>query len=39
VRFTTLAAAGRVAERTPGALRRADQFFASEPAPWCTTSF
>ena len=39
VRFTTLAAAGRVIERTPGALRRADQLFASDPAPWCTTTF
>ena len=39
VRFTTLAAAGRVIERTPGALWRADRLFASDPAPWCTTSF
>jgi predicted acetyltransferase len=39
VRFTTLAAAGRVIERTPGAGGRADQLFASDPAPWCTTSF
>jgi predicted acetyltransferase len=39
VRFTTLAAAGRLTEHTPGALRRADQLFASDPAPWCTTSF
>jgi len=39
VRFTTLAAAGRVVERTPGALWRADRLFASDPAPWCTTSF
>jgi predicted acetyltransferase len=39
VRFATLAAAGRVIERTPGALRRADRLFASDPAPFCTTSF
>jgi predicted acetyltransferase len=39
VRFTMLGAAGRVLERTPGALWRADQLFASDPAPWCTTSF
>jgi predicted acetyltransferase len=39
VRFTTLAAVGRAIERTPGALRRADLLFASDPAPWCTTSF
>jgi predicted acetyltransferase len=39
VRFTTLAAAGRLTERTPGALWRADRLFASDPAPWCTTQF
>ena len=39
VRFSTLAAAGRVLERAPGALRRADQLFTSDPAPWCTTTF
>jgi predicted acetyltransferase len=39
VRFTTLGAAGRVLERTPGALHRADQLFSSDPAPWCTTTF
>jgi predicted acetyltransferase len=38
-RFTTLAAAGRLTERTPGALWRADQLFASDPTPWCTTPF
>ena len=32
-RFSTLAAAGRVQERTAGALRRADAMFASTPAP------
>lgn len=37
--FFTLAAAGRIAERTSGALRRADSMFAAHPAPWCTTDF
>jgi predicted acetyltransferase len=39
VRFDTLARAGRVHEQTPGAIRRADAMFASDPAPWCTTEF
>lgn len=39
VSFSTLARAGRVEELTPGALRRADALFASEPAPWCATPF
>jgi predicted acetyltransferase len=39
VRFSTLARAGRVAERTPGALRRADRLFAVDVAPWCDTDF
>jgi len=39
VRFTTLARAGRVLERTRGAARRADLLFSSDPAPWCTTTF
>jgi predicted acetyltransferase len=39
VRFTTMAAAGRIAERTPGALERADLMFSSNPLPWSTTSF
>ena len=34
-----LADAGRVEERTPGALRRADALFASARAPWCATIF
>lgn len=38
-RPSVLARAGRVVERTPGALRRADAFFASEPAPFCSTHF
>jgi predicted acetyltransferase len=39
VSATTLARAGRVEERTPGALRTADAFFTSTPAPWCCTPF
>ena len=39
VRFSTLAAAGRIGEHTAGSLRRADALFASEPLPWCATSF
>jgi predicted acetyltransferase len=38
-RLSTMAAAGRVAERTPGALERADLLFSSNPPPWSTTSF
>jgi predicted acetyltransferase len=34
VRTTTLAAAGRIAVRTPGAAGRADRLFATELAPW-----
>ena len=32
--FTPLAHAGRVEERTPGALRRADAMFATQLKPW-----
>lgn len=39
VRFGTLARAGRVEQRTPGALAQADALFACEPAPWCATPF
>lgn len=39
VSFTTLAAAGRVQQRTPGSLIRASLMFASERAPWCSTDF
>ncbi len=39
VRFATLARAGRVAELTPGALRRADALFVSDPPPYCGTGF
>jgi predicted acetyltransferase len=39
VGFTTLARANRVKEHTPGALRRADAMFASDPQAWCCTEF
>lgn len=39
VRFSTLAAAGRVEERTPGALARADVLFSWTSNPWCATHF
>jgi predicted acetyltransferase len=39
VRPSTLARAGRIAERSPGALRRADAMLASDRAPWCATEF
>ncbi len=39
VRFATLARAGRVVELTPGALRRADALFVSDPPPYCGTGF
>ena len=39
VRFSTLARAGRVDERTPGALARADALFACEPLPFCSSEF
>ena len=38
-RFTTLSHAGRVEERTQGALLRADAMFATELAPWCPYGF
>jgi predicted acetyltransferase len=38
-RFTTLAAAGQVEERTPGAAARADVLFAAAAAPWCPFHF
>ena len=37
--LASLARAERVAERTPGALLRADHMFASSPPPVCTTNF
>ncbi len=39
VNFTTLARAGLVEERTPGALARADLMFGSTPLPHCATWF
>jgi len=39
VRAEQLAAAGRVDERTPGALARVDAMFASYPSPHCSTWF
>ena len=39
VRASSLARAGRVVERTPGALRRADAVFAGDPPPFCRTPF
>jgi len=39
VAFAQLAAAGRVEEYTPGALRRADRMFRWTPAPWCASVF
>ncbi len=39
VRFSTLAAAGVVEERTAGALTRADRLFASHPLPYPFTWF
>lgn len=38
-RLSPLARAGRVEERTTGALARADALFASEIAPWCPQGF
>jgi predicted acetyltransferase len=39
VRPTLLARAGRIEERTAGAARRADAFFASDPPPHNQTAF
>ena len=39
VRFSTLAQARRVEERTEGALRRADAMFATDLRPWCIVQF
>lgn len=39
VSATTLARAGRVEERTAGALTRADRLLASSATPWCRTHF
>jgi predicted acetyltransferase len=37
--FAALHRAGRVEERTPGSVERADAAFAWDPAPWCTFMF
>jgi predicted acetyltransferase len=37
--FTTLAAAGRVIDETPGALDVAGRMFATDRAPWCPMLF
>ena len=37
--FSSLAGAGRVVERSPGAVARADTLFAWAPAPWCPNVF
>jgi predicted acetyltransferase len=39
VTFRALAAAGRVIERKPGALKTADSMFSSAVAPWCPWIF
>ena len=39
VAFSRLAQAGLIAERTPGALHRADRLFAVQPAPFSGTEF
>ena len=36
---TLLAEAGRIAERTDGAIRRLGAMFASERMPWCVSMF
>jgi predicted acetyltransferase len=38
-RLSTLHRAGRVVERIPGAIDRADAAFAWDPAPWCSFMF
>lgn len=39
IRPSRLARAGRVVEHAPGALARADDLFATSPAPWCPFVF
>ena len=39
IRPTELAVAGRIDERIPGALRRADVLFAADRTPWCVSMF
>jgi predicted acetyltransferase len=38
-RLRALASAGRIRERTPGALERADAALSWDPAPWCSFMF
>jgi len=38
-RFSTLAQAGMIDERRPGAAARADRLFAGSTAPWCPLRF
>jgi predicted acetyltransferase len=38
-RPSDLALAGRIEQRTPGALRRADALFAAARSPWCMVMF
>jgi predicted acetyltransferase len=38
-RIAQLARAGRIEERTPRAVERADAAFAWDPAPWCSIMF
>ena len=37
--FHSLAGAGQVVERSPGAVARADTLFGWAPAPWCPNVF
>jgi len=39
VSFATLAAAGKLRELTPGAVKLADRMFSSLPAPYCVVEF
>ncbi len=39
IRLAELAEVGRVGERTPDAVRRADALFAAERTPWCVMMF
>jgi predicted acetyltransferase len=39
VSFSALSRAGRIQQRRPGAVERADRLFASQPAPWTVTDW
>jgi predicted acetyltransferase len=39
ISFASLATSGRLVERTPGAVKRADAMFAINPKPYLTTNF